>query len=268
MENGVGNKMNLLKKTLLSGIIALSSFNSKAQNQENNKSYEKIIPLINYLNARGFGIDSLLKDPRFKIYPGVCSIFKKAPEVKINNLDEYKKIIAYDRKKEKISGFINNNLEKLLEAEKTYGIQKELIASVIGIESEFGEINGKYNPFNVYFSLYSGGCKKDFANEQLEELLIFCRKNKLDVFSIKSSYAGAVSYAQFIPSSLNKWFIGNDFNNMDNNILSVANYLSYFNKKTGSISRAVWNYNPSEIYVKAVLALAKDAEELLKKNKK
>ena len=72
--------MNLLKKTLLAGIIALSSFNSKAQNQENNKNHEKIIPLINYLNVRGFKADSLLKDPRFKIYPEICSIFKKAPE--------------------------------------------------------------------------------------------------------------------------------------------------------------------------------------------
>ena len=41
----------------------------------------------------------------------------KAPEIKINNLEKYKKLLDILTKR-KISGFMNNNLEKLLEAEK------------------------------------------------------------------------------------------------------------------------------------------------------
>ncbi len=235
-----------------------------SNNEENNLSLLK-----DYLNKKGFKIDSLLKDSRFEIYHGIVSSFKKAPELTIKNFEEYKKKIKYEDKKARIAGFINNNLEKLLEAEKDYGIKKGVIASVIGIESDFGEIIGKYNPFNAYVSLYLKGHKQEFAKIQLEELLTFCKKNEINIFELKSSYAGAISYGQFLPSSLNSWFIGNDLYNMDNNIISVANYLSFFKKKRGTLLNALDSYNPSELYVQAVLDLAHDAEkEFEKTNKK
>ena len=267
---------NLINLLSLATFLAFPQTEIKAQPEKNykneiilNNEENNLALLKDYLNKKGFKIDSLLKDSRFKIYEKIVYSFKKAPESTIKGFAEYKEIIAYERKKEKISEFINNNLEKLLEAEKTYEIKKEVIASVIGIESDFGEIIGKYNPFNVYVSLYLKGHKQEFAKIQLEELLIFCKKNKFDVLEMKSSYAGAISYAQFLPSSLNKWFVGNELYNIDNNILSVANYLSYFKKKTGNLLRAVYSYNPSELYVQAVINLAKEAEkEFEKTNKK
>ncbi len=267
---------NLIKFLSLATFLAFPQTEIKAQPDKNykneiilNKEENNLALLKDYLNKKGFRIDSLLRDSRFKIYEKIVYSFKKAPESTIKSLEEYKKIIKYEDKKTRIAGFINNNLEKLLEAEKTYEIKKEIIASVIGIESDFGEIIGKYNPFNAYVSLYLKGHKQEFAKIQLEELLIFCKKNKLDIFELKSSYAGAISYGQFLPSSLNSWFIGNELYNMDKNILSVANYLSFFKKKTGTLLRAVYSYNPSELYVQAVINLAKDAEkELEKTNKK
>ena len=43
---------------------------------------------------------------------------------------------------------------------------------------------------------------------------------------------------------------------MDDNIASVANYLAYFKKERGSVERAVYSYNPSELYTRTVLELA------------
>jgi len=262
--------MNIFKKISLTAFLALNQPEIIAQpdsKKEINSEYKNdLVLLSNYLNKKGFQIDSLLEDSKFEIYPQIDTLFTKAAEMRIKNLDEYKKILKYEEKKCKISEFINGNLEKLLEAEKTYGIKKELIASVIGIESNFGEIIGRHIPFNVYVSLYVKDYKKEFAKIHLEELLIFCKKNSLNVFDLKSSYAGAISYAQFLPSSLNSWFIGDELYNMDNNILSVANYLSYFKKQTGSISKAVYKYNPSKLYVQAVIALSEDAEKELGKS--
>ncbi len=267
---------NLINLLSIASFLAFSQTEIKAQPDKNyknevvsNNEENNLSLLKDYLSKKGFKIDSLLKDQRFKIYHGISNNFKKAPESAIKNFEEYKKVIAYERKKEKIPKFINNNLEKLLEAEKTYEIKKEIIASVIGIESDFGEIIGRYNPFNVYVSLYLKEHKQEFAKEQLKELLIFCKKNSINIFELKSSYAGAISYGQFLPSSLNSWFIGNDLYSMDNNILSVANYLSFFKKKRGTLLNALDSYNPSELYVQAVLDLAHDAEkELEKTNKK
>jgi hypothetical protein len=44
--------------------------------------------------------------------------------------------------------------------------------------------------------------------------------------------------------------------------MSVGNYLAYFKERTGSIDRAVFRYNPSELYTSAVMALANEAERM------
>lgn len=220
-----------------------------------------ISSLSNYLKNKGFNIDTLLKNPRFKIHQDIVSYFKNSSEKKAKNLDEYKKIHRFEEKKDTIPYFIERNLSSLREAEQTYGIPKEIISSILAIESSFARSSGKLNPFNAYVSMYVKDVRQDFARGQLQELLTFCKRNKINVFDLKSSYAGAMSYAQFIPSSLNNWFIGSDLYNLNNNILSVANYLSHFKKTTGSLEKAIFRYNPNNFYVGFVMDLAKEAEK-------
>jgi membrane-bound lytic murein transglycosylase B len=231
------------------------------------KYYKKISSLVNYLEEKGFQLENLLQDPRFEIYEGIRNRFKHSAEKKSLTLEEYKEALQYEDKKNRISDFINNNINQLELAEKIYEIPKYINSAIIGIESDFGDNLGSFNPFNAYFSMYANDYKKEFASTQLEELLIFCEKNNIDVFSLKSSYAGAISYAQFLPSSLNKWFIGNDLYDMGNNILSAANYLSHFKEITGSLEKAIFKYNKSKLFVRTILDLAKDAEEILSLNK-
>jgi membrane-bound lytic murein transglycosylase B len=107
--------------------------------------------------------------------------------------------------------------------------------------------------------MYANGYRQDFAKAQIEELLEFTNRKNIDVLDLKSSYAGAMTFAQFIPYSLNKWFVGDDIFDMSNNIMSVGNYLAYFKERTGDIETAVLRYNPSQLYTKAVLDLAKRA---------
>jgi len=231
------------------------------------KYYEKISPLINSLEEKGFQVNDLLQDPRFEIYEGIRNKFKHSAEKKSPTLEEYKEALGYEDKKDRIPDFINNNINQLKLSEETYEIPKYITSAIIGIESDFGDNLGSFNPFNTYFSMYANNYKKEFATTQLEELLIFCKKNNINVFSLKSSYAGAISYVQFLPSSLNRWFIGNDLYDMDNNILSAANYLSHFKETTGSIEGAIFKYNKSGLFVRTVLDLAKDAEEILSRDK-
>ena len=231
------------------------------------KYYKNISSLIKYLEGKGFQLNDLLQDSRFEIYEGIRNKFIYSAEEKSQTLEEYKKALGYKDKKNRISDFINNNINQLGLAEKIYEIPKYITSAIIGIESDFGENKGSFNPFNAYFSIYADNYKKKFASTQLEELLIFCEKNEIDVFSLKSSYAGAISHAQFLPYSLNRWFIGNDLYDMDNNILSAANYLSHFREETGSLEGAILKYNPDKFFVRTVLDLAKDAEEILSENK-
>lgn len=227
-----------------------------------NEHPESIQELAEYLEERGLEFQKLLGDSRFKYYDGISKRFTRSAEKKIESVDAYKRVIGYDGKMRAINDFISDYEQELELAEKEYGIPRFVIAAILGIESDFGKVKGSYNPFNVYVSMIAEDYRSDFAKAQLEELLEFTRRNKIDVFEMESSYAGAMSHAQFIPYSLNRWFVGTDLYDMKNNIASVANYLAHFYEITGTMEKAVMRYNPSSLYTKAVLSLADDAKTL------
>jgi membrane-bound lytic murein transglycosylase B len=221
---------------------------------------DRLATLIAYFDNNGFDIRHLLHDSRFEIYDGIGDRFRNSAERRSLTLDEYKRILGFEDKRNRIAGFINDHIDEMIKAEETYGIPRYVIAAIIGIESDYGRNIGRFNPFNSYVSMYAEGYRAEFARAQLLELLKFTQRNNIDVFELKSSYAGAMSFAQFIPYSVNKWFVGDDIFDMGNNIQSVANYLAYFKERTGSIERSVFRYNPSQLYTDAVMALAAEAE--------
>lgn len=223
---------------------------------------ESVASLVEYFDEKGMDIRELLNDPRFELYEGISNRFKNAAEIKTGSFEEYKVKFGYEEKIASLPEFMETYSEALQNAENDYGIPQSVISAIIGIESSFGKYTGKYNPFNAYVSMYSEEYRVKFALAQLEELLIFAEKNQLDIHAMKSSYAGAMTYAQFIPYSLNRWFVGDDLQDMNNNIYSVANYLAHFKEITGSIERAVFRYNPSEMYTLAVMTIAEEAEKI------
>lgn len=223
---------------------------------------ERLSELASYFDRSDHSIGPLLSDSRFEIYENIGDRFRGSAENKSRSNDEYKEVLAFDKKTERIIDFMDRHSGHLQQAEEQYGISRFVIAAIIGLESDFGTKTGRYNPFNVYVSMYVDGYRGEFARAQLEELLEFTERKGMDVFELKSSYAGAVSSAQFIPYSLNKWFVGDDIHDMKNSILSVGNYLSYFLERTGDLRTAVIRYNPSSLYADTVLELAGKAEEI------
>lgn len=229
-----------------------------------NLNEEYKVKLIEHFEKKGIDIKPYFEDSRFELISGISKKFTHSAEVRIESFEDYQKVLGYENKKNKISSFYEMHKTDLLKAEKEYGIPKEVIIGILGVESEFGKYEGKYNPFNAYVSMIAADHRSEFALAQLEELLEWSGKNKLDVLSLKSSYAGAMSYAQFIPWSLNRWFVGDDLYNMGNNIYSVANYLAHYKEVTGSVEKAILRYNNSTLYQQAVLALAEEAKKITK----
>lgn len=230
--------------------------------KENPDTEANVKKLVEYFDKKGIDIKPLLDDERFEMMDMIKKKFTGAAEKTIDSFEDYQKVLGYDRKSEKLPEFIKTYSKELAEAEKEYGIPKEVIAGIIGVESEFGKYYGKYNPFVVYVSMYAVDYRAKFALAQLEELLEFTEKNNLDVLELKSSYAGAMSYAQFIPYSLNRWWVGSDLYHMPNNISSVGKYLAHFKNITGSTEKAILRYNNSTLYQQAVLALAEEGKKI------
>ncbi|MEQ8524031.1 MAG: lytic murein transglycosylase [Gracilimonas sp.] len=254
----------IMKKTIITFLLFLLIIPmlALAGTSDPEKKKHNIDELAEYFEAKGYAFNDLLEDSRFKLIEDITGKFTRAVEIKIESFEDYQNIIKYDIKKQKLEDFLVKYAPELNAAQEKYGIPKHVIAGIIGIESEFGRYKGSYNPFNAYVSMYAEGYRSDWSKAQLEELLIFAKKNDLDILSLESSYAGAMSYAQFIPYSLNRWWVGSDLYFMPNNIFSVANYLAHFYEITGSMEKAVMRYNPSTMYTKVVLELAEEARKL------
>lgn len=255
---------HLLKLSLIFFVFLHISFSNNitvAQQTGSETEYnERVQQLVSYFGNKNLDLESHLKDSRFSLYDDIGGRFRNSAERKTPTLEEYQRILGFETKKVKIREFMETYSVELEEAETSYDIPKYVISAIIGLESNFGAVTGSYNPLNVYVSMYSEDYRADFARAQLEELLIFTSERNIDVFELKSSYAGAMAFAQFIPYSLNRWFVGDDIFDMRNNILSVANYLAHFKNITGDIQGAVFRYNPSSLYRDAVLSLADEAE--------
>jgi membrane-bound lytic murein transglycosylase B len=269
INNTVFNYLScLLIASIVVGVLTVNSakaIHPKAEKSSRDsltfvKYQDRLNDLAIYLKKKGLDIEDMLVDSRFEIYEKIGDRFRKSAERKSQGIEQYKQILGFEVKSQKIVSFMETHYNQLKKAEKTYGIPKYVISAIIGIESDYGRNIGSYNPFNSYVSMYAVDYRSDFARAQLEELLEFTSRKNIDVFELKSSYAGAMSYGQFIPYSINKWFVGDDIFDMNNNIMSVANYLAYFKERTGSIEKAVLRYNPSSLYTRAVLDLAKEAE--------
>jgi membrane-bound lytic murein transglycosylase B len=246
----------------LNGPVAITSEISAGSLSEVNDIPSTLNTLIEYFDSKGVDLKSFLDDSRFELYDGIGDRFRKSAERRVLTFEEYQRVLGFDAKKRNISGFIDANIDQLKKAEAEYEIPRYVIAAIIGIESDYGRNIGSFNPLNAYVSMYAEDYRAEFARAQLEELLLFTARNNIDVFELKSSYAGAMTYAQFIPYSLNRWFVGDDIFDMNNNILSVGNYLAHFKNITGSVERAVFRYNPSQMYTDAVMALAAEAEKM------
>lgn len=129
--------------------------------------------------------------------------------------------------------FWQANQETLERAENVYGVPAKYIVSIMGVETMYGKQGGAYRVIDSLATLAFDYPKRPLFRRELKSFLIMCREYKLDPLKIKGSYAGAMGYGQFIPSSYLNYavdFDGDDLKDIWSNpvdaIGSVANYIS------------------------------------------
>jgi membrane-bound lytic murein transglycosylase B len=128
---------------------------------------------------------------------------------------------------------IRNNKQILDRIEKELGVNREIVVSIWGIESRFGEQKGKFGVFTTLNTLFDAYPRRSaFFRDQLVDFLLLCRENKIDILSTTGSYAGAFGQTQFIPSSYREYALSFDgdekrdvFGSVNDVLASIANYL-------------------------------------------
>ncbi|MFA5098947.1 MAG: lytic murein transglycosylase [Candidatus Paceibacterota bacterium] len=209
-------------------------------------------------------IENIFSDPRVCLQP---ELLKK--------LDAKGKGLSYFSSEFGLLNFLSlwrgrsvlkNNSDVFSGIEKRYEVEKEALAAIFRIETNFGENTGKYRTFNALltFSVLKNR-RSEWAEKELANLLLLSFRNQLDVLGIHGSWAGAFGLCQFVPTSFLAYAVdGNgdgraDLFVFEDAMASAANYLRRHGWKNGDVEKkkkAIFAYNRSEEYVKAVLAYA------------
>ena len=123
--------------------------------------------------------------------------------------------------------------ELLDRIEKKFGVEREIIVAIWGIETRYGTNQGDFTILRTLNTLFDAYPRRaEFFREELIHFLILCREHGVDPKTAKGSYAGAFGQAQFMPSSFRRFavsFDGNErcdlWNSVPDALASIANYL-------------------------------------------
>jgi len=163
------------------------------------------------------------------------------PAEKRLNWGQYRKIFITDKRIKGGMTFWKENQAILEQAEKTYGVPAQIITAIVGVETYYGRITGKYS---VLDSLYTLGFhyppRAKFFRSELEEFLQLAREEGVSPTEPLGSYAGAMGRPQFISSSFRAYAVDFDkdgkrdiWENNADVIGSVANYFKRHGWKAG-----------------------------------
>ena len=145
---------------------------------------------------------------------------------------EYRKIFVTKKRISQGLEFMETYAEPLARAEREFGVPAQMIAAIIGVETRYGRNKGSYKVIDALATLgFDYPPRSAFFSKELEHYLLLVKEQKFDAKQVKGSYAGAMGYGQFIPSSYRHYAIDFDgdgvadiVNNPVDAIGSVANY--------------------------------------------
>ncbi len=144
------------------------------------------------------------------------------------------------KKVEKGLNFYSDNKDLINEIENKYKIEKELLLSLMGIETNYGTYVGKMDILSSLSTLSFDKRRSDFFTNELLILLKLIDDKQIDYETLYGSWAGAFGFFQFMPSTIKNHAI--DYNNDDyidlknsnDAYASAANYLNNMGWKPNS----------------------------------
>jgi len=147
---------------------------------------------------------------------------------------EYREIFLNDKRLEQGVEFYAEHRATLERAQRETGVPAEMIVAIIGVETYYGRVAGSYRVIDALSTLaFDYPPRSPFFTGELKSYLILTRQQGMDPLALKGSYAGAMGYGQFMPSSFLAYAIDFDgdevvdiWDNPVDAIGSVANYFS------------------------------------------
>ena len=220
--------MKLINYVIIVFIFSItSSFSINQTEFQNWKKKFRKIALQNNISAKTFDITM----SNIKYLPNVIKYDRYQPEF----YEDTKTYVSKRTSSKKVSKgvkFYKDNNELIDAVEKKFGIEKELLLALMGIETNFGTYVGKMDILSSLATLSFDKRRSEFFSNELLTLLILIEKKQIDYKTLYGSWAGAFGFFQFMPSTIKNYAIDYDNNNYINlkgnkdAYASAANYLS------------------------------------------
>jgi len=171
---------------------------------------------------------------------------------------DYRKIFLTDKRAREGVAFAQQNAETLAKVSDQTGVPASVITAIIGVETFYGRITGSYRVIDALATLAFDYPKRSpFFTRELQNFLVLAYESGKDPLALKGSYAGAMGYGQFMPSSYRAYAVDYDgdgvadiWTNADDAIASVANYFLRHGWEPGApvIVPANYDGDSSEIF--------------------
>jgi len=163
------------------------------------------------------------------------------PAEKKKQWHEYRNIFLKEKRIKQGVVFWEKHKALLETVSKESGVPIEIIVAIIGVETNYGGNKGSYRVLDALYTLAFHYPKRSpFFTKELEKFIVLTHKEKISAFETKGSYAGAMGFGQFMPSSYLMYAVDFDkdgqrdlLNNISDAIASVANYFKAHGWKKG-----------------------------------
>ena len=180
----------------------------------------------------GISIETINKVMNKAIFlPKVIEYDRYQPEFYEDTKTYIKKRVTKSKIKKGVSLYKEKNLI-IDEIESKFSVQKELLLSLMGIETNFGKYLGKMDIVSSLATLSYDKRRSEFFTKELLILLKLIDDNTLDHSILFGSWAGAFGNFQFMPRTIKNFAIDYDLNKeielkeIDDSFASAANYIN------------------------------------------
>jgi len=217
-------------------VIVNSSFSETSTDEFENwlSSYKK------FALKKGVSQETLniaFKDVKF--LDQVVKYDRKQPEFFEDTITYISKRATLSRARN-ANKLLKKNKKLFTEVENIFDVEKEILLSLWGIETNFGKHVGKMDIISSLATLSYDKRRRDFFSEQLLILLKLIDNKLIDPATLYGSWAGAYGNFQFMPSTIYTYAIDYDKNNrielkssLEDSLASAANYINKIGWKRG-----------------------------------
>ena len=204
-----------------------------------------IISFKNYAINKGISKKTLDKImPKVKFLPKVIEYDRYQPEF-YEDTNTYIGKRTSNEKLKKGKNLFNQNRSLILNVESKFNVEKELLLSLMGIETNFGKYLGKMDILSSLATLSFDKRRSEFFTRELIIILRLIDLGIVDSDVLYGSWAGAFGNFQFMPSTIKNYAL--DYNNDD--LIDLKSAEDSFASAANYINKLGWKKNNPCFYI-------------------